>query len=244
MTIRLAHRRTTRLAAGVLTGLIAVSGLAACTGDDGDSEATTWSDAGPKAKEALDETSGVEVSLSTRDDPGVDYLSAATGTIVADPPGFEGTVNGSISGFPASGIPVVSVDGTLWVEHTLLGGWSDRFQPDDLCAPDPALLLDPETGVSTVLVEATDVSKPERERGGEDNKEIFTSYSGTVPGDTIRNILPCSEGEEFDATFRLDGDGRLRTAVLTGVFFTGAEPMTYTIDVEEYDVEKDITAPR
>lgn len=235
---------STRVAAGLLTALVASGGLAACSGDDGgSSKATPWSEAGAKAKQLLDDTSGIEVSLSTDDDPGTDYLSAASGTIVADPPAFEGTVNGRVSGFEASSINVVSVDGTLWIEAPVLG-WTDEYQPEELCAPDPARLLDPAGGVSSVLTGSTEVKAGGSERGGTDNKEIFHTYSGTATGDSIRAILPCAEGDAFEATYRLDDDGYLRTARLTGTFFPGSEPVTYTIDVSEYDVEKDISAPR
>lgn len=246
MTSRAARRRTARVATGLLTGLLAVGGLTACSDDGGggSSDAPDWSEAGAKAKELLDETSGVEISLSTGDDPGVDYLSKASGTIVADPPAFEGKVSGTVSGFPASDIEVISVDGTLWVNISLLGGWTDRFQPDDLCAPDPATLLDPDSGVSNVLTSSTDVEAGKSERGGADNKEIFHTYSGKASGDSIRAILPCAEGDDFDATYRIDGDGYLRSTEVTGVFFPGADRLTYSIDVDKYDVSKDISAPK
>lgn len=234
---------STRVAAGLLSTLVAVGGLTACSGDDGgSSEAAAWSDAGAKAKDLLDGTSGIEVSLSTDDDPGTDYLSAASGTIVADPPAFEGTVNGRVSGFEASSINVVSVDGTLWIEAPVIG-WTDQYQPAELCAPDPAKLLDATSGVSSVLTSSTGVKAGKSERGGKDNKEIFHTYAGTATGDSIRKILPCAEGDEFEATYRLDDDGYLRTARLTGTFFPDSEPVTYTIDVTAYDVEKDIAAP-
>jgi len=242
MTTSPLHRRTTRLAAAALTGLLAAGALGACSGDDAE-KADSWSDAADKAKGLLDDTSGVEVSLSTGDDPGVDYLSAASGTIIADPPAFEGDVSGKVMGFSVTGVPVISVDGTLWIDHVALGGWSDRFQPEDLCAPDPARLLDPSVGVSSVLTSSTDMEAGESERGGKDNKEIFHTYTGQAPGDAIRAILPCAEGDSFDATYRVDDDGYLRTARLTGTFFPDSEPVTYTIDITEYDVTKDITAP-
>ncbi|WP_036544602.1 LppX_LprAFG lipoprotein [Nocardioides aromaticivorans] len=235
---------STRVAAGLLTGLLAAGALTACSGDDGGGgDADPWSDAGAKAKELLDGTSGIDVSISTGDDPGVDYLSAASGTIVADPPAFEGQVSGKVSGFAVTDVPVISVGGTLWINHPLLGGWSDRFQPDELCAPDPATLLSPDSGVSNVLTSSKDVKAGESERGGKDNKQVFHTYSGTATGDAIRKILPCAEGDSFEATYRLDDDGYLRTARLTGVFFPDAEEVTYSIDVTEYDVTKDISAP-
>ncbi|GAA3538460.1 LppX_LprAFG lipoprotein [Nocardioides daeguensis] len=232
-----------RVAAGLLSALVAVGGLTACSGDDGGSTAAPWSDAGAKAKELLDGTSGIEVSLSTGDDPGTDYLSAASGTIVADPPAFEGSVAGRVSGFEASSIDVVSVDGTLWIDAPIIG-WTDKYQPEALCAPDPAELLDPSSGVSSVLTSSTGVKAGKSERGGKDNKEIFHTYAGTATGDSIRKILPCAEGDAFEATYRVDDSGYLRTARLTGTFFPDSEPMTYTIDVTAYDVEKDISAPR
>ncbi len=237
---------STRVAAGLLIALVGSTSLAACGGDDkgGGAKADTWSDVGAKAKKLLDETSGVELTLATKDDPGVSYLSSAKGTIVANPPAFEGTVDGSVSGFSVTDVPVISVDGTLWINQALLGGWSDKFQPADLCAPDPAKLLDPSSGVSSVLTTSTDVKAGGSERGGKDNKEIFRTFSGKASGDAIRKILPCAEGDDFSATYRVDDKGYLRTARLSGVFFTDADPVTYTIDVTKYDATKDITAPK
>jgi lipoprotein LprG len=95
-----------------------------------------------------------------------------------------------------------------------------------------------------VLTSAEDLEAGDAERGGEDNEEILTPYEGTVPGDAIQQILPCAEGEAFDATFRIDGDGYLRSADITGTFFPSVpDDITYTITVTEYDVERDITAP-
>ena len=51
------------------------------------------------AKAKLDETSGVELSLSTDDEPDDgDYLASAEGTLIADPPAFEGEVAGRVMG--------------------------------------------------------------------------------------------------------------------------------------------------
>ncbi|MDN5744391.1 MAG: LppX_LprAFG lipoprotein [Nocardioidaceae bacterium] len=238
--------RPLRSAAAALACLVAASSLAACSGSDkdGGEEGTPWSEASVKAKELLDNTSGVELSLTTTDDPGVDYLSKATGTIVADPPAFEGKVSGVVSGFPANDLDVISVDGTLWVDISILGGWTDKYQPADLCAPDPATLLDPDSGVSNVLTSTEDVRAGKSERGGADNSDVFRTYSGTATGDSIRSILPCAEGDGFDITYRVDDSGHLRSAKVSGVFFPNADEVTYTIDVDKYDVTKDISAPK
>lgn len=242
------------LATGVLTGFLALSGLTACSGGDesptqnkeidaDDDGTTSPAEVMAAAKAILDETSGVTVTLETADDPGTDYLSAASGTIVAEPPAFEGSVSGRVSGFEASGIAVISVDGTLWVDVPI-AGWTDQYQPEDLCAPDPALLIDPDTGVGNVLTASEDLEEGESERGGADNKLVLTPFTGTAPGDAIRAILPCAEDDSYDVTYRVDPDGRVYSVEMTGRFFPGAEPMTYQIEVTDYDVTKDITAPR
>ncbi len=161
--------------------------------------------------------------------------------MITDAPAFEGKASGEFEGFPASDVEIISVDGKTYVN--LLGTWQD-FDPQEFCAPDPALLLDPDTGVANVLSTATDITAGEGERGGADNDEIVTRYTATVPGATIKGgVLPCAPGDSFEATFTIDAKGFLQTAVLTGEFFEGGDDLTYTITIDEYDVEQEITAP-
>lgn len=237
-----ARSRSLLLALPVLS-VLALSTLTACSGDEEDpvSEGRSPEEVMELAREKLDETSGVELSLSTDDEPDDgDFLAAADG-VITTAPAFEGTVTGRVSGIPASGIDVVSVDGDVWVEVPIRG-WG-TYDPSDFCAPDPALLLQPDSGVSAVLTSTEDLEVGESERGGEDNDQVLTTYSGTVPGDAIRNILPCSEGDEFEATYRIDSEGHLRSADLTGEFFAGTDGITYHLEVLEYDVDQDISAP-
>ncbi len=250
MTLALPLRH---LATAVLLGGMAAVSLTGCSGgddpvtsnedfdDDGDGEVSP-EEVMAAAKAELDETSGVELTLSTDDEPDDgDYLASAEGTLIADPPSFEGEVDGRVMGVTASDIAVVSVDGDLYVEIPVLG-W-DKLDPEDFCAPDPGTLLDPDTGVSPILTATEDLEAGESELGGDDNDETLTPFTGTVPGDTVRNFLPCAEGDDFDATYRIDADGRLTDAEITGEFFPGMDAITYTIEVQDYDVEKDITAP-
>ena len=242
-----------RLAAAALVGGLTVVSVTACSGgddpvtdnkdldDDGDGEVSP-EEVMAAAKAKLDETSGVELSLSTDDEPeDGDYLASADGTLIADPPSFEGEVTGRVMGATAGDIAVVSVDGDLYVEVPILG-W-DELDPDEFFAPDPGTLLDPDTGVSPILTATEDLEAGESELGGDDNDETLTPFTGTVPGDTVRNILPCAEGDEFDATYRIDAEGYLTEAEITGEFFAGMDAITYVIEVHEYDVEQEITAP-
>jgi lipoprotein LprG len=242
-----------RLATAVLVGGLTVVSVAGCSGgddpvtknkdldDNGDGEVTP-EEVLAAAKDKLDSTSGVEVALSTDDEPeDGDYLGSAEGVLIADPPAFDGEVSGRVMGIKASDISVVSVDGDLYVDAPVIG-WQ-VVDPGDFCAPDPAQLLDPETGVSSILTATDDVEAGDSELGGEDNKETITPFTGTVSGDTVRNILPCAEGESFDATYRIDADGYLDEAEITGEFFPDMDAITYVIEVQKYDVEQEITAP-
>ena len=217
--------------------------LAGCGSDNSATSGKSPDDVMAAAKKKLDDTSGVEVSLKASADPGSDYLKAADGTIVADPPGFDGTVAGRVSGLSDSGIHVISAGGTLWIDVPILG-WTDQYQAKDLCAPDPATLLDPDSGVSDLLTSATGLKAGKSERDTSDASVVVTPYSGKESVDAIKKVLPCANGDSFDVTFDIQDDGSLRSADLTGAFFPGADPITYTIAITKYDVTKDIKAPK
>jgi lipoprotein LprG len=250
-TVRRSRRRAALTAPLVALGLVASLGLAGCSGDDESPSSNSSADADgddevtPEevlafAKEQLDSTSGVTLSLATDDSPDADaFLKRAEGTITTAP-AFEGTAEGTFNGITAE-VKVIAVDGKFYVELPVVG-W-DELDPESICAPDPAQLLDPGSGVSNVLTAAEDPQEGESQRAASDNELVITPYTATVPGDAIKNILPCAPGDSFDATFSIDGDGRLREAELTGEFFSGVDDLTYTISISEYDVTKEISAP-
>ena len=232
-----------RIAAGASLALLALP-LAACGGDDSSEpggEQSSPEEVMAAAKAALDETSGVELSLSTEDErPDGDFLKSAQG-VITDAPAFQGTAGGRFLGFNAEGVEVRSVDGDFYVNAPIIG-W-DTYDPAELCAPDPASLLNPDTGVSNVLVAATDLVAGEQRRAEDDNSVIVTPYTATVPGEAVSALLPCAPGESFDAVFTINEEGQLRAADLTGEFFSGGGEITYTIAVTEYGVTQEITAP-
>ena len=203
------------LAAPVVLGL-ALGGLSACSDDDegGGSDASA-EEALAAAKKSLDETSGVNISLATEDLPnGVTGITSAEGTGV-HPSAFEGTFKLSVSGLPADA-EVIAVDGTTYAKNSLLLPDWTPIDPSDYGAPDPAKLMDPDDGFSGLLAAAEDVKAGDSVRGGEDNKEIFTEYTGTISSDAVEALIPTAEGD-FD--------------------------FTYTLTLDDYGTEKEITAP-
>lgn len=233
-----------RIAAGAAVALLALP-LASCSGDATSAgpgkDDPTPEEVMAQAKAALDETSGVELSLSTEDDrTDGDFLKSAQG-VITDAPAFQGTAGGRFLGFNAEDVEVRSVDGDFYIMAPVIG-W-DTYEPAELCAPDPALLLDPETGVSNVLIAATGLEVGDQRRAEDDNSVIVTPYTAAVPGKAVTSILPCAPGESFEATFTIDEEGRLRAADLTGKFFSGGGDITYTITISAYGVTQEITAP-
>jgi len=192
------------------------------------------------AQQKLEDTSGVTLSLATHNLPdGVQGVQGATGT-VTDAPAFDGTLTAVLSAgsFP---IPITAVDGKVYAQIPLTFGWSE-VNPADYGAPDPAQLLSSDQGIPAILAATTDVKKGGEVRGGKDNKEVLTTYTGNVPESAAAHLIPGATGD-FTATYGITADGELRTAELTGTFYAGKPSMTYTMTVDDYGTSKDITAP-
>lgn len=229
-------RRTAALAAAVLTALA----LTSCTDASSSAGDESPEDVLAAAKAKLDETSGVNLTLTTDDLPSdVTGVEKASGIGTHDP-AFEGSITVVLSG-QAFEVPVVSVDDKVYVQLPLTPGWQD-IDPGDYGAPDPARLMSDDAGFSSLLPATTDVEKGDSVRGGSDNSEVLTEYTGTVSGDVVKNVIPTASGD-FDATYTISDDGELREADLTGVFYKDSDSMTYTVTFDDYGTDKDITAP-
>jgi lipoprotein LprG len=194
------------------------------------------------AKKSLDETSGVTITLSTDDLPGgVTGITSAEGTGV-HPSAFEGTFKLSVNGLPADA-DVVAVEGKTCAKNSLLLPDWTGIDPSTYGAPDPAKLMEPDGGFSGLLASAADVEAGESVRGGEDNKEILTEYTGTIASEAVEALIPTAEGG-FAFTYTISDDDELREAVLKGAFYGKDEgDVTYTITLDDYGTEKEITAP-
>ena len=234
--------RSRRFAVGPVALLLALT-LAACGGGDDEpaADAPTPEEVLGQAKTTLDETSGVSIDLSTPGLPdGVQGIASATG-VVTDAPAFDGTLEVVLSGTTFS-VPVVALDGTVYAQLPLTTGWQD-IDPEDYNAPDPAGLVTGDTGFSGLLPATTDVVAGDSVRGGDNNEEILTTYTGTVPGAAMQKVIPSAAGDSSAATYEITDDGELREATFVGVFYPDSEEMTYTVTFDGYGVEKAITAP-
>jgi lipoprotein LprG len=233
----------TRLLTAAVVLALALGAFTACSGDDGKGgNGKTPDEALAAAKKTLDETSGVDIDLATKDLPGgVTGITAAEGTGV-HPSAFEGTFKLSVNGLPADA-DVIAVNGKTYAKNSLLlPDWTE-IDPATYGAPDPAKLMDPDGGFSGLLSAAEDVEAGDTVRGGKDTTEVLTEYTGTISSDAVSALIPSAEGD-FDFTYRITDDDELRQAVLKGAFYGKDHgDMTYTLDLDDYGTEKDITAP-
>jgi lipoprotein LprG len=217
--------------------------LAACSGD-GDTKVTddmTPEEVLSAAATTLGETSGVDLTLSTEDLPsGITGITRAAG-VATNAPAFEGTITVVLSGQSVD-VPVIAVDGVVNAQIPFTDGWQD-VDPADYGAPDPATLINADTGFGSLLGVTSDLEEGDSVRGGADNTEVLTTFTGTVPGDAMKKVIPSSSGDSFDAEYLVSDDGELRQAVLTGVFYPNSAEMTYTVDFADYGTSKDIVAP-
>jgi lipoprotein LprG len=226
----------------VLAAVAAAFLLAGCSGSDGGHKKAeqTPEQALAAAKKTLDETSGVHFALDSQGvAEGTTALLSGQG-VLTDAPAFDGKIVVQFAGLKPE-VPVIAVDGKVYAQLPLTTGWQD-IDPAAYGAPDPAALMSPDHGLSTMLPATTGLRKGKTVRGGEGNKEVLTSYSGTVPASAAKVIVPTVSGD-VDATYTLTSDDELRQAVLTGDFYGNGKTETYTVTVDHYGTQKDIKAP-
>ncbi|KRF17324.1 hypothetical protein ASG90_08500 [Nocardioides sp. Soil797] len=224
--------------------LVASLALAGCAGDDKDdpiSKDNSPEEALALAKKTLDDTSGVHLKLASEGLPdGVSGVTDAEG-IAVHPAGFDGTVTASRSGLTVD-VDVVAVDDKVWMN--ILGAGFKEENPADYGAPDPAKLIATEGGISDLLVETENLEQGKDVRGGSNNEEVLTEYTGTLSGDQVTRIIPSASGD-FDVTYQVSSDEELREVEVSGKFYPDVDSMTYTITFDKYGDydESDVQAP-
>ena len=223
------------LAAALALPLLLVS---ACSGGD-DEQPATPQDALAEAKTKLDETSGVSLTFTAGDLPkDVDALVEASG-VGTHAPAFEGTVEVQSNNLSLK-VPVIAVEGLVFAK---LPGLSEHVEikAEDYGAPDPAVLMDPATGLSSWLTAAEGVEEGDETRDGD---QVLTTYTGTLPGATVAEVIPSATPKaDFDAQFSIDDEGQLVGAEVTGPFYGDAGDVGYTVQLQDYGTEKDIARP-
>ena len=233
-----------RFVAAATAALFVVPSLVACAGDGdepGAAEGKSPEEVLAQASDTLSGTSGVYLTLAASALPeGVSGIAKAAGT-VTDAPAFDGSISVVFAGQTVD-VPVISVDGKVFAQLPFTNGAWDKVNPKEYGAPDPTDLVGAD-GFPGLLKLTESPEAGESVRGGSDNSEIVTTYSGTLPGDAMDAIIPSSAGDSFDVEWQVNDDGEVTKAEMTGVFYPHTDPMTYTVEFTDYGSTKDITAP-
>lgn len=231
-----------RAMAGVVVAALALLPTA-CTTNEGGSDAVERS---PQqvlaaAQQKLDGTTGLRLTLGTKDLPeGVSGITEAKG-VATRAPAFDGTLKVILGGSSVE-VPVIAVGEKVFAQLPLTTGWS-AVDLADYGAPNPAAFLGAGTGFSSLLPLTTGLAKGASVRGGTDNAEVLTEYTGTVPGAAMKKVIPSAAGESFAAVYSVTDTDELRQAAFTGVFYPQSAAMTYTVVFDSYGTAREITAP-
>ena len=192
------------------------------------------------AKATFDEAAGVHVVLTSEDVPkGTTAVLRGEGDL-ARPPAFQGVVSVQASGFVAD-VEVLSVGGRTYLK---LPG-TQRFvqgDPRDYGVGDPADLISPEAGISTLLTSTTKAELGERARV---DGEVVQPVSVTLPGAVVDRLLP-SQDPSAEVTGVVDIEpetSQVRRVRLTGPFYSAEQDTTFTVVLSDYGATVTITPP-
>jgi lipoprotein LprG len=194
-----------------------------------------------EAKQVIDNSPGLHFHLTSSG------ASGGTGTLItaADgdahrPDGFRGTLTILQSGFNVT-VRIVSAQGFFFVQLP----FTSKYEPTDPSKygfGNPATLLDPNIGLSTLLVQATSASMGSRDRLG--SEELY-EIGVTLPGDRVAALLTSADKTQpVQGTIGVNVDThQIRRVVLTGPFFDPKNKSTYTLVLDKYGENVTITPP-
>jgi lipoprotein LprG len=138
-------------------------------------------------------------------------------------------------------VPVVSEGGTFSVKLPTSPGFT-AANPADYGFADPAKLIDPSHGLSSLLLScrSSKVESDDRHNG-----EALHEIGCTLPGGAVAALLTSADSsKDVAATFGIDtATNQLRRVVLTGPFVSVGKNTTYTLILANYGENVSITPP-
>jgi lipoprotein LprG len=193
-----------------------------------------------KTKTVLDSTPSFHFTLSSTDVTGSGPLLTGGRGDMRRPASMSGTLQVSIYGL-AIGVAVVSVGGMFTVKLPTSPGFT-AANPADYGFADPAKLIDPNYGLSSLLLSCTSSQVESDDRY---NGEALHEIGCTLPGRDVAALLTSADSsKDVAATFGIDTtSNQLRRVVLTGPFVTVGKNSTYTLILANYGENVSITPP-
>lgn len=193
-----------------------------------------------EAKRVIDNAPAVHFHLTSSDAQGTGTLITGADGDAHRPDGFRGTLTVVQSGFNVT-VHIISAGGYFYV----LLPFSSSYEPTDPAKygfGNPATLLDPNLGLSTLLTSANSASMGDRDRlNGEELYEINVS----LPGDRVAALLTSADKTQpVSGVIGVDVDThQIRRVVLTGPFFDKSQKSSFTLILDKYGENVAITPP-
>lgn len=190
-------------------------------------------------KAFVDAATSVRMTMTSRDIPTDAQGVLGAKGVGAHPPAFMGTVTARVKGIQAD-IDIIAVDGKIYAKLPLVPGMRQVTQ-DQLDAPDPAMLFNPDKGITPLLTMTTDAAYGPATRSGSD---VLATITGNLPGAKIVDLFWTGDrSAEFAVSYGfIEATGELRTVEVTGPFF-GAATSTYALTLDQYGQQVEIRAP-
>jgi lipoprotein LprG len=225
-----------RIGRRVLTVACAVLLLSGCGGSPPVDAAQVLRD----AKKSVDTAQAVHFTLTSQNVTGAGPLITGGSGDAQRPDGFAGSLTVLASGFPLT-VQVVSTGGVFYANTPLSAGFQ-KTDPSQYGFGDPGKLLDPTTGLSSLLAVCTGAANRDGDRL---NGEQLTEVACSIPGAPVAALLTSADpSQPVQATVGVDATtSQLRRVVLVGPFFDKAHPSTFTVVLDKYGENVSITPP-
>jgi hypothetical protein len=193
-----------------------------------------------EAKATIDATSGVHFVLAGTGVPsGAAGVSAGEGDAVR-PDAFQGTLTVTASILSGT-VKVVSVDHVVWAKLPLLPGYR-KIDPHAYGFGDPGQFIDPDTGLSSLLVAPTSATYDGQTRV---DGTVVDRVKALLPGPPVANLLGSADASKpVSAELSIDpASHQIRRVVLSGPFFSTSQPSTFTLTLSKYGESVTVRAP-
>jgi lipoprotein LprG len=192
-----------------------------------------------QAKATIDATPSLHFTLTSENVTGNGTnLSAGQGDLVR-PDSLQGSFTVNIQGFNAE-VKVVSKGGVFEAELPFQSKYT-KADPASLGLTDPAKLLDPNHGLSNLLIVGTGAQSSGQERI---DGELLDKVTTTVPGSSIPVLPDANPGQPVTMVSAINPKNfQLRQISLTGPFTSATSNSTYVVTLTKYGEAVTITLP-
>jgi LppX_LprAFG lipoprotein len=191
------------------------------------------------ARKTVDATPTMHVVLTSPDFTVSGVRVASLEGSLARPDRFGGNLQILLAGSPIT-VPIYSAGGNTYARLPLTTSFT-KVDPSTYGIGDPAGLLNPDTGLSSLLTAAQHPTVKTRDRI---NGEVVDEITASLPGSSLARILPGrTTTADVPATLAVTSSShQLRRVVLTGAL-AGSATSTVTIVLDHYGEAVTIASP-